>query len=112
MSFTPRLSLVQWHLFVSHIVLCVPVVKIVPSITTESSRLFSVRSELSMKVVKEDKDNVFYCEVSYFVPGETRMTETKRINITVYCEYYISVGFHMSKDIYFQKYLRCHSFIH
>lgn len=84
-----------------------------PSITTESSHLFSVRSELSMKVAKEDKDNVFYCEASYFVPGETRMTETKRINITVHCEYYISVGFHMSKEqIYFQKYLRCYSFIH
>ncbi|XP_070685363.1 melanoma cell adhesion molecule b isoform X2 [Pempheris klunzingeri] len=60
------------------------VVNIVPSTTTESSHLYSVRSELSMKVEKEDKDAQFYCEVSYFVPGETRMTETKRINITVY----------------------------
>ncbi|XP_076591971.1 melanoma cell adhesion molecule b isoform X1 [Chaetodon auriga] len=60
------------------------VVKIVPSITTESSGLFSVRSELRMKVMKEDKDDQFYCEVTYFVPGGTRMTETNRINITVY----------------------------
>ncbi|XP_070827231.1 melanoma cell adhesion molecule b isoform X2 [Chaetodon trifascialis] len=60
------------------------VVKIMPSITTESSGLFSVRSELSMKVMKEDKDDQFYCEVTYFVPGGTRMTETNRINITVY----------------------------
>lgn len=39
-----------------------------------------------MKVVKADKDDQFYCEVTYFVPAGTRMTETKRINITVYCK--------------------------
>ncbi|XP_039677462.1 melanoma cell adhesion molecule b isoform X6 [Perca fluviatilis] len=60
------------------------VVKVVPSITTDSNKLVSVRSELSMKVTKEDKDNLFYCEITYFVPGGTRMTETNRINITVY----------------------------
>lgn len=66
--------------------LCLPVVNIVLSITRESSGLFSVKSDLSMKVAKEDKDDEFYCEISYFVPGGTRMTETRRINITVYCE--------------------------
>ncbi|XP_061538051.1 melanoma cell adhesion molecule b isoform X2 [Phycodurus eques] len=60
------------------------VVKIVHSITMESSGLFSVRSELSLKVMKEDKDTQFYCEVTYLVPGGTRMTETNPINITVY----------------------------
>lgn len=55
-------------------------------ITTESTSLFSVKSELSMTVMQEDKDSQFYCEVTYFVPGGTRMTETHRINITVYCE--------------------------
>lgn len=63
-------------------------VKVVPSITSESSGLFSVKSELSLKVTKEDKDAEFYCEVNYLVPGGTRMTETDRINITVYCELY------------------------
>ncbi|XP_029302054.1 melanoma cell adhesion molecule b isoform X2 [Cottoperca gobio] len=60
------------------------VLKMVPSITTESSGLFSVKSELSMTVRKEDKDDLFYCEVTYFVPGGLRMTETNQINITVY----------------------------
>ncbi|XP_045929220.1 melanoma cell adhesion molecule b isoform X3 [Micropterus dolomieu] len=59
-------------------------VKVEPSITNESSGLFSVKSELSIKVVKEDKDDLFYCEVTYFVPGGIKMTETSRINITVY----------------------------
>ncbi|XP_063349455.1 melanoma cell adhesion molecule b isoform X3 [Pelmatolapia mariae] len=54
------------------------------SITTEWSGLFSVQSELTMKVKKEDKDAEFYCEVVYFVPGATKMTETQRISITVY----------------------------
>lgn len=41
-----------------------------------------------MMVVKEYKDDKFYCEVNYPAPGgETRMTETERINITVYCEF-------------------------
>lgn len=60
----------------------------VPSSTIESSGLFSVKSELSMMVKKEDKDATFYCEASYFVPGETRMTETNKINITVHCEFH------------------------
>ncbi|XP_022609559.1 cell surface glycoprotein MUC18 isoform X1 [Seriola dumerili] len=57
---------------------------VVLTTTMESSGLYSVRSELNMKVMKEDKDALFYCEVNYFVPGGTRMTETNRINITVY----------------------------
>nr|XP_057935881.1 melanoma cell adhesion molecule b isoform X2 [Doryrhamphus excisus] len=68
------------------------VMKVVPSITIESSGLFSVRSELSMKVTKEDKDALFYCEVTYLVPGGTRMIETNTINITVY---YPSTAVHM-----------------
>ncbi|XP_033970822.1 melanoma cell adhesion molecule b isoform X1 [Trematomus bernacchii] len=60
------------------------VVKVVPTITTKSSGLYSVRSELSMKVKKEDKDDVFYCEVTYFSPEGLRMTETSPINITVF----------------------------
>ncbi|XP_068566755.1 melanoma cell adhesion molecule b isoform X2 [Cebidichthys violaceus] len=60
------------------------VVKMVPSTTVESSGLFSVKSDLSMKVMKEDKDDLFYCEINYFVPGGLRMTETPDINITVH----------------------------
>ncbi|KAJ8368205.1 hypothetical protein SKAU_G00082330 [Synaphobranchus kaupii] len=51
----------------------------------ESSGLFTVQSELQLKVTKEDKDAAFYCEVNYFVPGGgTNMRESKRINITVH----------------------------
>lgn len=50
----------------------------------ESSGLFTVQSELYLKVVKEDKDSFFYCEVNYFAPnGAVNMKESERINITV-----------------------------
>lgn len=68
------------HLLIS------PDVNVEPSSTRESSGLYSVKSELSMKVVKEDADIFFHCEITYFVPGGTRMVETSPINITVLCE--------------------------
>lgn len=55
-------------------------------VTKESSGLYTVQSDLHLNVVKKDKDSFFYCEVSYLVPGGTKMTETNKINITVYCE--------------------------
>ncbi|XP_034025184.1 melanoma cell adhesion molecule b isoform X2 [Thalassophryne amazonica] len=58
-------------------------VEVVPTVTRESTNLYSVKSELKMRVTKEDADALFYCDVSYLVPGETRMTESERINITV-----------------------------
>ncbi|XP_062329417.1 melanoma cell adhesion molecule b [Osmerus eperlanus] len=57
---------------------------IVTKNTVESSRLVTVHSELQLKVTKSDKDASFYCEVSYLVPGGTRMTESALINITVH----------------------------
>ncbi|XP_021174931.2 melanoma cell adhesion molecule b isoform X1 [Fundulus heteroclitus] len=60
------------------------VVNLINSATTGSSDLFSVKSELFLKVKKEDKDATFYCEVKYLVPGAEKMTETNGINITVF----------------------------
>ncbi|KTF95957.1 hypothetical protein cypCar_00039044, partial [Cyprinus carpio] len=53
-------------------------------LTRESSGLYTVQSELHYKVTKEDKDAHFSCEVSYFVPGAVRTSESKGINITVH----------------------------
>ncbi|XP_041729630.1 cell surface glycoprotein MUC18 isoform X2 [Coregonus clupeaformis] len=60
------------------------VVSVVTLVTKESSGLYTVQSDLHLNVVKEDKDSFFYCEVSYLVPGGTKMTETNKINITVH----------------------------
>ncbi|XP_018972115.1 cell surface glycoprotein MUC18-like isoform X1 [Cyprinus carpio] len=59
-------------------------VKISESETTKANGLFTVESDLYIKPQRTDEDALFYCEVKYFVPGEVRMTESKKINITVH----------------------------
>lgn len=54
--------------------------------TRDSSGFYSVQSTLMYKVLKEDKDAHFSCEVSFFVPGAIRTVESSSINITVHCE--------------------------
>uniref|UniRef100_A0A1A8J1W2 Melanoma cell adhesion molecule b n=2 Tax=Nothobranchius kuhntae TaxID=321403 RepID=A0A1A8J1W2_NOTKU len=61
-------------------------VNVETSTTSESSGLFSVKSDLTMKVDRKDKDATFYCEVNYYLPGTNgimMMMETTKINITV-----------------------------
>ncbi|XP_015235915.1 PREDICTED: cell surface glycoprotein MUC18 isoform X1 [Cyprinodon variegatus] len=59
-------------------------VQIAQEVTSESSGLFSIKSYLSIKVKKEDKDAHFYCEVQYNIPGAEKMYESQRIQPTVY----------------------------
>ncbi|KAK2881087.1 hypothetical protein QQF64_008574 [Cirrhinus molitorella] len=59
-------------------------IKIMESVTIKPSGLFTVKSELFIKVERTDEDAHFYCEVKYFVPGGVKMTESKKINITVH----------------------------
>ena len=59
-----------------------------PQVTRDSSGLFTLRSELSLKVVKKDKDSEFYCEVNYQIPGGHGMLESTKIKIRVSCEYF------------------------
>lgn len=54
--------------------------------TRDSGGFYSVQSTLMYKVLKEDKDARFSCEVSFFVPGAIRTVESSSINITVHCE--------------------------
>ncbi|XP_040005910.1 cell surface glycoprotein MUC18 isoform X2 [Xiphias gladius] len=53
-------------------------------VTWESRGFYTVQSTLEYKVVKEDKDAYFSCEVSFFVPGAIRTVESNSINITVH----------------------------
>ncbi|XP_073674368.1 melanoma cell adhesion molecule b isoform X2 [Garra rufa] len=59
-------------------------IKIMESVTIKPNGLFTVESGLFIQVEKTDKDAYFYCEVKYFVPGGVKMTESKKINITVH----------------------------
>ncbi|XP_063752303.1 cell surface glycoprotein MUC18 isoform X2 [Eleginops maclovinus] len=53
-------------------------------VTRESSGFFSVQSTLEYKVVKEDKDARFSCELSFFVPGAIRTVESSSVNVSVH----------------------------
>ncbi|XP_034033942.1 cell surface glycoprotein MUC18 [Thalassophryne amazonica] len=53
-------------------------------VTRESSGFYSVQSTLEYMVEKEDKDAIFSCEVSFFVPGAIKTVESNGINITVH----------------------------
>ncbi|KAM6970045.1 cell surface glycoprotein MUC18 [Aplochiton taeniatus] len=59
-------------------------VNILILVTRESNDFYMVQSKLQYKISKEDKDSHFSCEVSYFVPGAVRTSESKGINITVH----------------------------
>lgn len=64
-----------------------PDVNVLILVTRESSGFYSVQSTLEYKVMKEDKDARFSCEVSFFVPAAVRTVESNSINITVHCEF-------------------------
>ena len=68
------------------VVLAPPDVNVVTLVTREPEGFFTVQSELQYKVVKEDRDARFTCEVHYLVPGAARTAESRDINITVHCE--------------------------
>nr|XP_019952616.1 PREDICTED: cell surface glycoprotein MUC18-like [Paralichthys olivaceus] len=53
-------------------------------LTWETKGLYSVQSTLEYKVVKEDKDAHFSCEVSFSVPGAIRTVESNNVNVTVH----------------------------
>ncbi|XP_071184809.1 cell surface glycoprotein MUC18-like isoform X2 [Salvelinus alpinus] len=59
-------------------------INVVTLVTRESSGFYTVQSELQYKVAKEDKDALFSCEVSYYVPEGVRTAKSKVINITVH----------------------------
>ncbi|KAI4790676.1 hypothetical protein KUCAC02_034475 [Chaenocephalus aceratus] len=63
-----------------------PDVNVLILVTRDSSGFFSVQSTLEYKVLKEDKDSQFTCELSFFVPGAIRTAESSSVNVTVHCE--------------------------
>lgn len=58
-------------------------VHIQSSQTVESSGLYTLKSVLSARLVKEDKDAQFYCELSYRLPSGNHMKESKEVTVPV-----------------------------
>ncbi|KAF5901957.1 cell surface glycoprotein MUC18 isoform X1, partial [Clarias magur] len=52
--------------------------------TVNSNGLYTVRSDLYLRAVKEDKDALFYCQVTYSSLGAEKMIESNRFNVTVH----------------------------
>lgn len=72
---------------------CVSVlVKVLNSQTVNSDGLITVRSDLYLTAVMEDKDALFYCQVTYPGPGAEKMIESNQFNITVHCKKFLRVG--------------------
>ncbi|XP_074527991.1 cell surface glycoprotein MUC18 isoform X1 [Halichoeres trimaculatus] len=59
-------------------------VNVLMLVTREYNSFYSLQSTLEYKVLKEDKDAHFSCEVSFFVPAAVRTMESNSINITVH----------------------------
>uniref|UniRef100_A0A3Q2E8M4 Melanoma cell adhesion molecule a n=1 Tax=Cyprinodon variegatus TaxID=28743 RepID=A0A3Q2E8M4_CYPVA len=59
-------------------------VNVITLVTRESTGFYSVQSTLEYKLAKQDKDSRFFCEVSFSVPGDIRVMESHRINVTVH----------------------------
>ncbi|KAM9468393.1 melanoma cell adhesion molecule b isoform 2-T2 [Clarias gariepinus] len=59
-------------------------VKVLNSQTVNSDGLITVRSDLYLTAVMEDKDALFYCQVTYPGPGAEKMIESNQFNITVH----------------------------
>ncbi|NXL85132.1 MUC18 protein, partial [Alectura lathami] len=59
-------------------------VKILGTLTRKSSGLYTVRSTLFGTVTREDRDSLFHCTVHYWLLGQRRTAESRRVNVTVF----------------------------
>ena len=62
------------------------VVKIPATLTRESSGLYTVSSTLFAHVTREDRNSLYHCTVHYWLQGQRRAVESRRVNVTVFCE--------------------------
>lgn len=61
-------------------------VKMQSTLTRESSGLYTVSSTLFAHVTREDRHSLYHCSVHYRLRGQRRTAESRRVNITVFCE--------------------------
>uniref|UniRef100_A0A096M1M5 Cell surface glycoprotein MUC18-like n=1 Tax=Poecilia formosa TaxID=48698 RepID=A0A096M1M5_POEFO len=59
-------------------------VNVIILVTREPRGFYSVQSTLEYRILKEDKDSHFSCEVSFSVPGAIRTRMSQSINVTVH----------------------------
>ncbi|XP_040390372.1 cell surface glycoprotein MUC18 isoform X1 [Cygnus olor] len=59
-------------------------VKILATLTRKSSGLYTVSSSLFATVTREDRSSFFHCAVHYWLRGQRRSKDSRRVNITVF----------------------------
>ncbi|XP_035201775.1 cell surface glycoprotein MUC18 [Oxyura jamaicensis] len=59
-------------------------VKILATLTRKSSGLYTVSSSLFAVVTREDRSSLFHCAVHYWLRGQRRSKDSRRVNITVF----------------------------
>uniref|UniRef100_A0A8B9BIE7 Melanoma cell adhesion molecule n=1 Tax=Anser brachyrhynchus TaxID=132585 RepID=A0A8B9BIE7_9AVES len=59
-------------------------VKILATLTRKSSGLYTVSSSLFATVTREDRSSLFHCAVHYWLRGQRRSKDSRRVNITVF----------------------------
>ncbi|NXL64045.1 MUC18 protein, partial [Chordeiles acutipennis] len=59
-------------------------VKILGTLTRESSGLYTVSSTLFAQVTREDRNSFYHCTVHYWLRGQRRAVESQRVNVTVF----------------------------
>ncbi|NXS57889.1 MUC18 protein, partial [Brachypteracias leptosomus] len=59
-------------------------VKIMSTRTRESSGLYTMTSTLFAHVTREDRNSLYHCSVHYWLQGQRRAMESRRVNITIF----------------------------
>uniref|UniRef100_A0A8B9G0W9 Melanoma cell adhesion molecule n=1 Tax=Amazona collaria TaxID=241587 RepID=A0A8B9G0W9_9PSIT len=59
-------------------------VKMPSTLTRESSGLYTVSSTLFAHVTRQDRHSLYHCSVHYWLRGQRRTAESRRVNITVF----------------------------
>ncbi|XP_074705023.1 cell surface glycoprotein MUC18 isoform X1 [Strix aluco] len=59
-------------------------VKILSTVTRESSGLYTVGSTLFARVTREDRKSFYHCTVHYWLQGQRHAVESRRVNVTVF----------------------------
>ncbi|KFP67847.1 Cell surface glycoprotein MUC18, partial [Cariama cristata] len=74
---------ITWHKNGEQLQLEEKMVKIPATVTRESSGLYTVSSTLFAHVTREDRNSLYHCTVHYWLRGQRRAVESRRVNVTL-----------------------------
>ncbi|KFP80703.1 Cell surface glycoprotein MUC18, partial [Acanthisitta chloris] len=75
---------ITWHKNGEQLAVSPAEVKMQSTLTRESSGLYTVTSALLSHVTREDRDSLYHCTVHYWLRGQRRSVESRKVNVTVF----------------------------